>query len=138
MNAKLLLALLPAVCLCGPAHSSYAQLNPNGAVTPVATGRIAGVVKDPSGAVVPGAEVEGRNLTTGVRKSIVTNLTGRFVLDGLPDGFYEVTAAFNGFEIAILHHLVVAAGAETDVTLESPDRVLELEEWGALFDRTPD
>ncbi|MGO9777251.1 MAG: TonB-dependent receptor [Terracidiphilus sp.] len=117
MNAKLLLALLPAVCLCGPAHSSYAQLNPNGAVTPVATGRIAGVVKDPSGAVVPGAEVEGRNLTTGVRKSIVTNLTGRFVLDGLPDGFYEVTAAFNGFEIAILHHLVVAAGAETDVTL---------------------
>jgi iron complex outermembrane receptor protein len=117
MKAKLLLALLPAVCLCGPAQLTYAQPNPNGAVTPVATGRIAGVVKDPTGAVVPGANVEVRNLAMGVRKSLVTNLTGRFVLDGLPAGFYDVTAAFNGFEIAFLHHLAVAAGAETDVNI---------------------
>src|ERR1035441_7583909 len=120
MKTKLLLALLPAVCLCGPAHSSYAQLYPNAAVTPIAPGRIAGAVKDPSGAVVTGAKVEAINIASGVRKSLVTNLTGRFVLDGLPAGVYEVTAAFNGFEIAILHHLSVAAGAETaaNITLK--------------------
>jgi hypothetical protein len=53
MKAKLLLALLPAVCLCGPAHSIRAQQSPEA----VATGRIAGVLRDPSGAVVDNAKV---------------------------------------------------------------------------------
>ena len=58
MKAKLLLALLPAVCLCGPAYVVHAQQDPT--ASPVVTGRIAGVVKDPSGAVVAGAKSKSK------------------------------------------------------------------------------
>jgi iron complex outermembrane receptor protein len=115
MNAKLLLALLPAVCLCGPTHSSYAQTTSAAAATLIATGRIAGVVKDPSGAVVPGAKVEVRYLASGVRRSVATNLAGHYVFDGLFAGVYEETVTISGFEIIIIRNISVVTGKETVV-----------------------
>jgi iron complex outermembrane receptor protein len=120
MKAMLLLALLPAVCLCGPAYLTYAQLSSNKAVTPIATGRIAGVLKDPSGAVVPGARIEVTNLASKVRRTLVTNLAGRFSFDRLPLGIYQATITANGFDTAILRDISVVADAKTaaNVTLK--------------------
>jgi iron complex outermembrane receptor protein len=120
MKAKFQLAFLPAVCLCGPAMIFHAQSNPAAIrESPSATGSVSGVLKDPSGAVVPGAKVEIKNLAAQLSKSATTSPTGRWAFRGLPDGIYQATFIASGFDIAILSHLSVTAGVETtaNVTL---------------------
>jgi len=117
MKTKFWLVLLPAVCLCRQTTYAYAQQDPGSTTIPHATGRIAGVLKDPSGAVVPGATVEVRNPATGFKKSAATNSAGRFGFDGLPAGAYQVTVTARGFDIAILRDLAVAAGVETSANV---------------------
>jgi hypothetical protein len=73
------------------------------------------VVTDPTGAVVPGAKVEVKSLTSGARKSTVTNSAGRFAFDGLPAGRYEATIIVSGFQIVIIRKIAVVAGKETTV-----------------------
>ena len=113
MKARLLLAFLPAVCLCGPAYLIHAQQNPVPSSSSVATGRIAGVLKDPSGALVPGAKIELRSLTPGFRRSMETDQQGRFVFSLVPVGHYQVTVIAGGFDIAVLSDVAVIAGTET-------------------------
>ena len=119
MKAKWLLPLLPAVCLCGTANLIHAQQRPDSAEGPAATGRIAGVLKDPAGAVVPGARIEVKSLAARYKKSMETDQQGRFVFSQVPAGCYHVTVTARGFDIAVLSNLAVSAGAETaaDVAL---------------------
>lgn len=112
MRAKLLLALLPAVCLCGPATSICSQQSAEA----IATGRIAGVLRDPTGAVVPGAKVEVKSQATGNTKSFTTSLAGRFAFDGLPVGRYDATIIVSGFQIVIIRDITVVAGKATPVS----------------------
>jgi iron complex outermembrane receptor protein len=117
MKAMILLVLLPAACLCLPADSIQAQRSPDAAGSSAATGRIAGVLKDPSGALVPGAAIEVRNLVSGAEYSLATNLTGGFLFDNLPVGRYQAAITARGFETAILRNLNVTAGMETAANL---------------------
>jgi iron complex outermembrane receptor protein len=117
MKAKLLLALLPAVCLCWPAQVTYAQSGSNETITSVVTGRVAGVLRDPSGALVSGAKIEITNIASGVRQSLVTGPAGRFAFDGLSTGRYQATIIAFGFEVRIIRDITVAAGKETAVNL---------------------
>ena len=59
---------------------------------------IAGVVKDASGAVLPGVSVEAASpaLTEKVR-SVVTDGTGQYRIVSLPPGTYTVTVTLQGF-----------------------------------------
>jgi iron complex outermembrane receptor protein len=126
MKPSFLLALMPFVCLYlpatpihaqnrrGPAASAQSQPGPNRAH---ATGRIVGVLKDPSGAVVSGARVEITNPVSGAKRSTFTNGEGRFALEGVPVGSYQATATANGFGIAILHDLAVTAGNDTAASI---------------------
>ena len=124
MKSKLLLAILPAVCLFWQTTIIHAQENPRAThssePTPsrnvsddsIANGRVAGLVKDPSGALVQGAAVEIRSLASGSKQHVTTDLAGRFAFANLPAGTYQLTIIANGFDIAVLSHLVVPAGAE--------------------------
>jgi len=119
MKCKLLLALLPAVCLCAQTHLIHAQQSPTAAVfapgateNTNATGSIAGVLRDPSGAVVPGAKVEVTNPASGSSRSAQTNPQGRFVIDALRAGRYQVTVHAAGFEAASIQEFSVTAGSE--------------------------
>jgi iron complex outermembrane receptor protein len=120
MKSKLLLALLPAVCLCWQTNIIQAQQSPNTVAIPVVTGSIAGVLKDPSGAVIPGAKIKLKSLAGRFNRSAETDRQGRFVFSEDPVGIYQVTVTASGFEIAVLHDLIVIAGAETvaNVTLK--------------------
>ncbi len=63
------------------------------------TGTITGLVKDPSGAVVPGATVKVRNVATNAETVVVTDQTGVYVASGLPVGNnYAVTVEIAGFK----------------------------------------
>ena len=60
------------------------------------TGRIAGVMRDPSGAVVPGGQIRIKNLDSGVSQSTTTDQQGRYVFDAVPAGRYEASATSSG------------------------------------------
>ena len=66
------------------------------------TGNITGEVTDPSGAVVPGAQVVAHNLDTGVASPATTNSVGLYRIDFLPIGRYQVGVQAPGFVSATL------------------------------------
>ena len=78
------------------------------------TGSIAGVVTDPSGAVVLGAKVVCENTATGVKTSVQTNSAGVYTLRFLPIGTYTVTIVAKGFAT----QKVQAFSLEIDQTAE--------------------
>jgi hypothetical protein len=98
-----LLALSMGVC-------AYAQSN---------QGTITGTVSDPAGAVVAGAQIEAKNLETGVIFQGGTSNTGNYVLR-LPAGTYEVSIAVAGFKKFVEQNVqvIVATDTRKDVALE--------------------
>ncbi|MDR3752735.1 MAG: carboxypeptidase regulatory-like domain-containing protein [Terracidiphilus sp.] len=63
-----------------------------------ASGTVTGVVSDPAGAVVLGANVTARNTATGEIRKTVSNSAGVFSIPALPPGPYTVDATAKGFE----------------------------------------
>jgi hypothetical protein len=61
------------------------------------TGEIRGQVADPTGAVVPGATVEIRNLVTGYSQTATTDAQGQFRILNVPFNRYHVSASGEGF-----------------------------------------
>jgi hypothetical protein len=63
-----------------------------------ATAQIAGLVTDPTGAVVPEAQVKATQTDTGLTRTAVTGPEGGYVLPNLPVGPYELQVAASGFK----------------------------------------
>ncbi len=61
---------------------------------------VTGTVTDPSGAVVPGANVNAREVSSGKTRTVSANASGQFDLAGLAAGRYEVQVSLAGFKIA--------------------------------------
>ncbi len=83
---SMLTALLCAVLLLGPA--ALAQENAS----------ITGTITDPSGAVVPNANITVTNTATGQTQNTQSNSSGLYNLPGLGVGNFTLTAAIPGFE----------------------------------------
>ncbi len=64
------------------------------------TGRLRGIVTDPSGAVVANAKVMLTNPSTGVAKTVTTNSTGEYLFDALP-ATYQLKVSTEGFRTAL-------------------------------------
>lgn len=82
-----------------------------------ATGSIEGVVKDPSGAVLPGVAVTVRNTDTNATRELVTDAGGRYRATALQPGPYEVTANLAGFEAQPISNVGVLVGQTHSVDL---------------------
>jgi hypothetical protein len=76
----------------------------------VTTATLYGIVTDPSGAVLPGAEVTITHEGTSEPRHAVTGETGEFVLTNLPVGSYTVKIALAGFKTSQTTGIVLAAG----------------------------
>jgi len=61
---------------------------------------IVGTVTDPTGAVVPGADVELRSVASGKIRPATTDASGRFTFAGLPKGDYVIQVRQQGFKTA--------------------------------------
>src|SRR5690349_14955356 len=61
-------------------------------------GAITGTVKDASGASVPGAQVQARNISTNLAVHAETQGNGNYLLPNLPIGTYELSFTKEGFE----------------------------------------
>jgi Carboxypeptidase regulatory-like domain/TonB-dependent Receptor Plug Domain len=86
MRFRMLAALLAAMLVGVPALAQEQS------------GSIQGVVKDPQGAVLPGATVEAKNPTTGATTAVTTNSGGIYRFPALPPGVYDVSATLQGFQ----------------------------------------
>jgi hypothetical protein len=83
--ASLLVVLMMVLC----APRVLAQSTTDGA--------IGGVVTDPSGAVVPGANVTARNLGTSATATGTTDGSGRYIVGHLQPGTYSLEISAKGF-----------------------------------------
>lgn len=62
-----------------------------------AAGRVHGTVFDQSGAVIPGAVVVVVDTATGKARTLVTDASGAFAAEALPDGRYDILVSASGF-----------------------------------------
>ncbi len=76
----------------------------------ITTGAINGTVLDQSGAVVPGVQVEARNVDTNFNRSIASDSEGRFVFLQMPSGSYTVTFTLSGFATLVQDGLTLTVG----------------------------
>lgn len=110
------IAFLAAVCLNASAQDT------------ASSGRLAGVLRDRTGAVMRAGTVEVRNRVTGQTVTAVSDAEGRYALASLPPGDYVVSAVAAGFDRSE-RAIAVAAGVEVtaDFTLEIARRLVSVE-----------
>jgi hypothetical protein len=78
------------------------------------------MVKDPTGAMVPGAKILAKNAATGAEYSTSTTGTGNFTLGEVPGGSYSVTVSMAGFKTLVRQGITVvtAQTLRLDLALE--------------------
>jgi hypothetical protein len=126
MKTKIHIALAVLLCLQAPA---FAQ-------TVAGFGALSGVVRDASGAVVPGADVVVSNESKGIRRALTSNEAGVFTAPALvPASGYSVKVSKQGFgpsetkaiEILVGQNLnlninlnVASAATQVDISSTAP------------------
>ena len=85
----------------------------------VLTGALSGRITDQSGAVVPGATVELRNLATGVQQSVESNHAGLYRFPAVMPGTYSVATRLKGFrDVQVLVRVLVGNVSVEDIKLQ--------------------
>ena len=84
------------------------------------TGSIWGTVRDQQGAVVPGATIRAVNEETGMMRTAVADLAGRYAMPSLSPGNYRVSAGQPGFQTVARTGIVLTVAREAVVDLELP------------------
>ncbi len=119
------------------------------------SGTISGVAKDPSGAVVAGAEVSIHNPVSGYDRSTTTDSTGSFTFSNIPLNPYHLSVEAKGFgpfaqDVDVRSSVPVpvnvaltVAGSSSTVTVEGGGDLIENDSTfhtdvdRALFDKLP-
>lgn len=81
------------------------------------TGTLQGIVKDPTGAVVPGAKVTIANVNTGESRTVMTDDSGRYVQSFLLPGDYQITVERAGFQTLRQENVRLEVGQNRSVDL---------------------
>jgi len=103
------LTVVVVVFVVGAVSSLWAQTS--------TTGAIAGVVTDPSAAVMSGVSITLKNADTGSSTSTITNSQGSFNFPFLQPGNYSVSAAVAGFQ-KIVKNVTVVLGSSVTANLQ--------------------
>src|SRR5437773_1543894 len=90
------------------------------AFSQTATATIVGVVKDTSGALIPGVSITIKHTETGQTRTAISSDSGSYNVPLLPVGAYEVSTMMPGFKQQVRSgiNLVVNQQAVIDLTLE--------------------
>src|SRR3989454_2214067 len=81
------------------------------------TAAISGVVRDATGAVVPGATVTAKHIESGLTRTVGTNENGDYKMQSLPVGPYEITTDMPGFKQQVRRGINLVVGREVVVNL---------------------
>ncbi len=118
---KRLLVFLIACVICA-LPVAYSQT--------ITTGDVVGVLKDTSGAVVPGATVDLKNTDTGDARSQTSDSTGAFRFTFLKPGNYVVSASAAGLKTDIQKVIVQVgqvASLELTAKVQATQEVIEVQ-----------
>jgi Carboxypeptidase regulatory-like domain/TonB dependent receptor len=74
-----------------------------------------GTVADPSGAVIPGAQVTILSQSTGLKRDSSTDSTGQYHVAGLPKGNYSVRVQKDGFQTQVREGLTLSSASSLTV-----------------------
>ena len=84
----------------------------------VTSADLEGVVRDETGAVVPGVGITARNVDTAQERTTATDSQGRYLLPGLAPGVYTVTAELFGFGGQTRENVALLLGQAVRVGLD--------------------
>src|SRR6266496_6858219 len=108
MSGRQILGFLTALCSLLLISATASAQNANGSVV--------GVVKDASGAVLPGATVEAASpVLIEKSRTAVTDGTGQYRIPDLLPGTYTVTFTLSGFATLKRDGVEVAGGGVTTI-----------------------
>src|SRR5262249_17854132 len=79
------------------------------------TATVLGIVKDSTGAVVPGVNLTARNADTGQTRNTVSAGDGSYRFSALPVGNYEVRAEHSGFRAEVHSGLTLTVSQDAVV-----------------------
>jgi Carboxypeptidase regulatory-like domain len=98
---------------------SVLVLSTTAALAQLSTASLNGVVRDPTGAVVPKAEVVLRSSDTGVERRTVSNDTGTYIISNISPGRYTLKVSAPSFSTQQISDFVLAVNqtATIDVSL---------------------
>jgi hypothetical protein len=87
-----------------------------------------GTITDPSGAVIPAAHVAIVNQSTGLKREVLTGMTGQYHLAGLPTGDYVVRVEKPGFQTQLRAGITLTSASEVMINVsltigDQPQRV---------------
>jgi Carboxypeptidase regulatory-like domain/TonB dependent receptor len=112
MRRRLTREMLTMLMLALLSGAAFAQTTGSGTIT--------GTLTDPSGAVVPGAEVSIRETDTGIERKTATNQAGIYSAAFLKPGHYEVTVTKAGFAKVVRTDLTLQVGQILTVDFQAP------------------
>ena len=90
---------------------SSSRLNAQGATS----ASVLGTVTDSSGAVIPKASVQVKNIATGQVQQVPADAQGRYTIADLPVGNYEAQASAAGFQTTVRRGITLTVGAQSVV-----------------------
>ena len=107
----------------------------------IITGSISGNVTDPTGAIIPDAEITAVNDSTGSTLKVKSNGEGFFLISDVPIGSYTVTVTANNFSQNTVKQVHVVAGNITSMgklalSLGSSTQTVEVEAGAAQLMNT--
>jgi len=82
-----------------------------------ARGAIVGKITDPSGAVLPNAQVVVTNTAMGTRVNLTTNNEGMYLAPLLSPGLYQIEVTSQGFKKAVRNNVEVRVGDRLDISI---------------------
>lgn len=100
-------------------------------------GTVNGALTDPTGAVIPNANVSLSNAVSGFSRNVTTDASGQFTFTNIPFGNYQIDAQTSGFAplsqsvpvqsaVAVSLKLIMhIAGASSTVTVEATGPLVE-------------
>ncbi|NYF51834.1 TonB-dependent receptor [Tunturiibacter gelidoferens] len=91
------------------------------------TATLSGTVTDPSGAVVPGAQVKVHSVATGLDRVVVTDGSGIYGVPSLQPGMYDVQVSADGFSLYTLQRVNLEVDQKASVNAQ-----LSLSSTGAV------
>src|SRR5258708_1476109 len=107
--------ILTSIFLIGSTGVGMLRLNAQGA-----TATILGTVTDMSGAAIPETAVLVKNVGTGITQSATSDALGRFSVQDLGIGDYEVQASKMGFATVVRKGITLSVGSQSVVDFSLP------------------